>query len=75
MRDLHFGPEPKPVYKDRVYFFAESAEYKDIIPTSMHSMLDWVLQFSRKPNRNQPVSSSFNGLLLVRSFAHSLIRS
>lgn len=21
VRDLHFGPEPKPVYKDRVYFF------------------------------------------------------
>lgn len=46
VRDLRFGPDPKPVYKDRIYFFAESAESEDIDARSMFSMLDWVLQFN-----------------------------
>lgn len=64
VRDLQFGPESKPVFKDRVYFFAESAESAGFIQTPMYLMLDWVLQFNRKPNRSQPVLKLFQRIAL-----------
>lgn len=67
VRDLQFGPEPRPVYTDRVYFFAESAESDDFIQIPMYSMLDWVLQFNRKPNRRQPVLKLFQRIALGKS--------
>lgn len=64
VRDLQFGPEPKPVYKDRVYFFAQFSESNDFVQTPLYKMLDWVLQFNRKPNRDQPILKLFQRIAL-----------
>lgn len=67
IRDIQFGPDPRPVFKDRIYFFAESHEN----PRSMawradslqimarHKMLHWAFDFNQQKNRNQPVLKLF----------------
>lgn len=67
VRDLRFGPEPKPIYKDRVYLFAESADCDGFIRTSMKSMLDWAFQLRRKHNQNQPVLKLFQRIALGKA--------
>lgn len=70
VKRLQFGPEPKPVYRDCVYLFAENAESHNFIRTSLHSMLDWVLEFGNKDNRSQPVLKLFQRISLGKSEAH-----
>ncbi|KAJ4420099.1 hypothetical protein N0V82_004546 [Gnomoniopsis sp. IMI 355080] len=65
VKDLQFGPEPKPVFKDRVYFFAERAEAGlPIQPVRISSMVDWALNLRQKENGSQPVMKLFQRLAL-----------
>lgn len=69
-KHLHFGPEPKPVYTDRIFFFAENGV--DIArcerpSTPVESMIDWALNLKGGSNDSQPVLKLFQRLALVLS--------
>lgn len=70
LRHLQFGPEPKPVYTDRVYLFAEDGV--DIVSndqpsTRVESMISWALDLKGGSNDSQPVLKLFQRLALVLS--------
>lgn len=62
VKDLHIGPPPKPVYQDRIYFFAEDTAGKTRVRLS--NMLRWGLELSRKANQKQPVLKLFQRIAL-----------
>lgn len=65
VRELQFGPEPKPVFQDRVYFFAEYAEAHPGLPrVRLSSMLNWALNLRHKENGSQPVLKLFQRIAL-----------
>lgn len=65
VKDLQFGPEPKPIFKDRIYFFAECAETGSQIPkVRLSSMLNWALDLRQKDNGSQPVQKLFQRIAL-----------
>lgn len=65
VKDLQFGPEPKPVFKDRIYFFAERAEGgPQIHKVRLSSMLNWALDIRQKDNGLQPVQKLFQRIAL-----------
>lgn len=65
VRDLQFGPEPKPVFKDRIYFFAESAEADpQMRRVRLSSMLNWALDIRQKQNGLQPILKLFQRIAL-----------
>lgn len=69
MKDLQFGPEPKPVFKDRIYFFAERAEAGlPIRRVRSSSMLNWALSLHQKENGSQPAMKLFQRIALGTSF-------
>ncbi|KAK7730484.1 hypothetical protein SLS63_005729 [Diaporthe eres] len=70
LRHLQFGPEPKPVYTDRVYLFAENGidiarNYQPSTP--VESMISWALDLKGGSNDSQPVLKLFQRLALVLS--------
>lgn len=70
LRHLQFGPEPKPVYTDRVYFFAEHGidiARNDQPSTSVQSMVSWALDLKGGRNDSQRVLKLFQRLALVLS--------
>lgn len=74
VREIQFGPDPKPVFKDRIYFFAENYEDPRFVPVrterlesiSRHKMLHWAFDFNQKSNRNQPILKLFQRTALGR---------
>lgn len=60
---LQFGPDPKPVFKERIYFFAEQG-CGIPVPVSMPEMLDWALDLRRKSNKSQPILKLFQRIAL-----------
>lgn len=65
VKDLQFGPEPKPIFKDRIYFFAERVERGSQIPkVRLSSMLNWALDLRQKDNGSQPVQKLFQRIAL-----------
>lgn len=69
-KHLHFGPEPKPIYTDRIFFFAENGV--DIArcerpSTPIESMMSWALDLKGGSNDSQPVLKLFQRLALVLS--------
>lgn len=83
-KHLNFGPEPKPIYTDRIFFFAENGV--DIArcerpSTPVESMISWALDLKEGSNDSQPVLKLFQRLALVLSrttptivFEHHQIR-
>lgn len=70
LRHLQFGPEPKPVYTDRVYLFAElgiDIVRNDQPSTPLESMISWALDLKGGRNDSQPVLKLFQRLALVLS--------
>lgn len=70
IRHLQFGPEPKPIYTDRVYFFAENGidiarDEQPAMP--VESMISWALDLKGGKNDSQPVLKLFQRLALVLS--------
>lgn len=70
LRYLQFGPEPKPVYTDRVYLFAENGidiakDQQQSVP--VESMISWALDLEGGRNDSQPVLKLFQRLALVLS--------
>ncbi|PSR80894.1 RNA dependent RNA polymerase-domain-containing protein [Coniella lustricola] len=67
-KDLHFGPEQKPMYKERVYFFAEDDQNDpEFSRVSLKQMLKWGLSLRTAKNRKQPVLKLFQRLALLLS--------
>lgn len=66
LRHLQFGPEPKPVYTDRVYLFAEDG-IDEQPSTPVGSMISWALDLKGGKNDSQPVLKLFQRLALVLS--------
>ncbi|KAJ0118190.1 hypothetical protein J7T55_008973 [Diaporthe amygdali] len=67
---LQFGPEPKPVYTDRIFLFAEDGadlSRNKQPPTPLESMVSWGLDLRRGMNNSQPVLKLFQRLALVLS--------
>lgn len=62
---VEFGPDPKPVYTDRVYLFAEHGI--DIAKMPVESMIGWALDLKGSMNDSQPVLKLFQRLALVLS--------
>lgn len=60
-RDIQFGPDPKPVYKDRIYLFAEDSR------TPLRKMLLWALHLRHSKNTSQPVLKLFQRIALGKS--------
>lgn len=61
IKDLQFGPDPRPVYKERIYFFAEECGGtfpRLVVP----DMLDWALEL--RNNKSQPVLKLFQRIAL-----------
>lgn len=56
-KDIRLGPDPKPVYRKRVYLFAESG-------VSVSTMINWLLQL--KSNQGQPVLKLFSRISIGR---------
>lgn len=70
LRHLQFGPEPKPVYTDRVYLFAEDGidlARNEQPTTPVESMISWALDLKGGKNDSQPVLKLFQRLALVLS--------
>ena len=70
LRQLHFGPDPKPVYTDRVYFFAEDGidiSRNEQPLTPVESLISWALDLRGARNDSQPVLKLFQRLALVLS--------
>lgn len=61
VKDLQFGPDPRPVFKERIYFFAEEG-VGNFPGISMPDMVDWALEL--KNNRSQPVLKLFQRIAL-----------
>lgn len=65
VKGLQFGPDPKPVYKDRIYFFAERAEADpNMTRVRLSSMLNWALSLRQEDNGSQPVLKLFQRIAL-----------
>lgn len=70
LRHLQFGPEPKPIYTDRIYLFAENGIdiTRDGKPaTPVASIISWALDLNGGDNDSQPVLKLFQRLALVLS--------
>ncbi|KAK4188591.1 putative RNA dependent RNA polymerase [Podospora australis] len=61
-KDYHLGTEQKPVFKERIHFFAESGENIRRLPVS--KMLDWLLGLSKPKNQKQPHLKLFSRIQL-----------
>ncbi|OHE90883.1 RNA-directed RNA polymerase [Colletotrichum orchidophilum] len=73
-KHLNLGPEPKPVYQDRLYLFAENGNnFHEALPhenprdlrdhkLQTWQMLDWLLQFN--DNKTQPFLKLFSRIQL-----------
>ncbi|TLD15951.1 uncharacterized protein PgNI_02023 [Pyricularia grisea] len=88
-REVRLGPDPKPVFKDRIYFFAEdgnrfqshqhalntSFSRNPLIRTalSVHSMLNWLLQLDLDQNQRQPWPKLFSRIQLGLSRTHPTV--
>lgn len=69
-KHLHFGPDPKPTYMDRIFLFASNGVdiSRDERPhTSLGSMVCWALDLRAGNNGSQPVLKLFQRLALVLS--------
>lgn len=69
-KHLHFGPDPKPTYMDRIFLFASSGAdiSRDKRPsTTLGSMISWALDLRAGNNDSQPVLKLFQRLALVLS--------
>lgn len=67
---LRLGPDPKPVYTDRIFLFAEDGIdlARDSQPsTPIESMISWALDLEGGKNDSQPVLKLFQRLALVLS--------
>lgn len=64
-KDLQFGPEPRLMYKERIYFFAEDDQVDGKFPrVSLKQMLKWALSLRTAKNRKQPSLKLFQRLAL-----------
>lgn len=66
VKDLQgFGPDQKPVFKMRIYLFAERGCGLPVpVPISMLQLLDWTLDLTREKNQSQPILKLFQRLAL-----------
>lgn len=64
IKDLQFGPDPRPVYRERVFFFAEKAtgDGGALDPFPMPQMLHWALDLRK--NKSQPILKLFQRISL-----------
>ncbi|OIW32897.1 hypothetical protein CONLIGDRAFT_569861 [Coniochaeta ligniaria NRRL 30616] len=69
LKELRTSPDAKPVFKERIHFFAEygngftESQCHDALPvSSVEQMLDWLLQFKR--NEGQPFLKLFSRIQL-----------
>ncbi|KAF3769514.1 hypothetical protein M406DRAFT_35624 [Cryphonectria parasitica EP155] len=67
-KDLQIGPDPRPVYKDRIFFFAEKSQSDNSFErVSLLMMLRWALNIRNHKNRSQPALKLFQRISLVLS--------
>lgn len=69
VRDLQFGPDPRPIFRERIFFFAgrdhvQPCTFPDL---PLAGMLDWALDLKRRANRSQPFLKLFQRISLVLS--------
>ncbi|KAI3392738.1 hypothetical protein diail_5252 [Diaporthe ilicicola] len=70
LKHLHLGPDPKPVYTDRIFLFAEDGidlARSGKPSTPIESMISWALNLRGGKNHSQPVLKLFQRLALVLS--------
>lgn len=70
LRYLQFGPDPKPVYTDRIFLFAEHGidmARNEQPSTPVESLVSWALDLQTGRNDSQPVLKLFQRLALVLS--------
>ncbi|KAI6570815.1 hypothetical protein MCOR04_007981 [Pyricularia oryzae] len=88
-REVRLGPDPKPVFKDRIYFFAEdgnrfqshhhaaNASFSGYLfartALPVHSMLNWLLQLDLVKNQRQPWPKLFSRIQLGLSRTHPTV--
>ncbi|TLD19835.1 hypothetical protein PspLS_09632, partial [Pyricularia sp. CBS 133598] len=88
-REVRLGPDPKPVLKDRIYFFAEdgncfqSRQHTLNAPFSgnpltratlpVNNMLNWLLQLDLVQNQRQPWPKLFSRIQLGLSRTHPAV--
>lgn len=67
VKDLHFWSDSKPIFKERIYFFAErgcGVSVPEPIPIPL--LLHWALDLRQKNNRSQPILKLFQRIALGR---------
>lgn len=74
-KDLQFGSEPRLMYKERIYFFAEDDQVDGEFPrVSLKQMLKWALSLRTAKNRKQPSLKLFQRLALRKFQQFDLTR-